>query len=96
MSSVEDGNRELHISTVSIEPEGVCVAVRDTGHGLRPESLPRLFETLLHDEARRHGHGPLDLPLDYRSPWWTAVGDQVRAAGALFSVYDPRWLSRRP
>ncbi|UPJ74198.1 ATP-binding protein [Bradyrhizobium sp. 187] len=44
MSSVEEANRELHISTVSIEPEGVCVAVRDTGHGLRPESLPRLFE----------------------------------------------------
>src|SRR6266852_3494843 len=43
MSGVEDGNRELHISTVSIEP-GVCVAVRDTGHGLRPEGLPRLFE----------------------------------------------------
>ena len=40
MSGVEDGNRELHISTVSIEPKGVCVAVRDTGHGLRPESLP--------------------------------------------------------
>jgi C4-dicarboxylate-specific signal transduction histidine kinase len=44
MSGVEDGNRELHISTVSIEPEGVCVAVRDSGHGLRPESLPCLFE----------------------------------------------------
>ena len=44
MSGVEDGNRELHVSTVSIEPEGVRVAVRDTGHGLRPESLPRLFE----------------------------------------------------
>ena len=44
MSGVEDGNRELHISTASIEPEGVCVAVRDTGPGLRPESLPRLFE----------------------------------------------------
>src|ERR1700721_366479 len=27
-----------------IEPEGVCVAVRDTGYGLCPESLPRLFE----------------------------------------------------
>jgi C4-dicarboxylate-specific signal transduction histidine kinase len=39
MGGVEDGNRELHISTVRIEPEGVCVAVRDTGHGLRPESL---------------------------------------------------------
>src|ERR1700759_4452231 len=33
MSSVEDGNRELHISTVSIAPEGVCVAVRDTSQG---------------------------------------------------------------
>ena len=30
MSGVEDGNRELHISTVSIEPKGVCVAVEDS------------------------------------------------------------------
>jgi signal transduction histidine kinase len=44
MGGVADGDRKLHISTVNIEPEGVCVAVRDTGHGLRPESLPRLFE----------------------------------------------------
>jgi GAF domain-containing protein len=33
MRDVEDGDRELQISTVSIEPEGVCVAVRDTGLG---------------------------------------------------------------
>jgi signal transduction histidine kinase len=44
MSGVEDGNRELHISTTSVEPEGGRVAVRDTGPGLRPESLPHLFE----------------------------------------------------
>jgi C4-dicarboxylate-specific signal transduction histidine kinase len=44
MSGVEDGDREIHISTMSIEPGGVSVAVRDTGVGLRPESLPRLFE----------------------------------------------------
>ena len=44
MTGVEDGKRELNISNVSTKPEGVCVAVRDTGHGLRPESLPRLFE----------------------------------------------------
>jgi signal transduction histidine kinase len=44
MSGVADGNRELHVSTVSIEPEGVRVGVRDTGPGLSPESLSRLFE----------------------------------------------------
>ena len=44
MSGVEDGNRELHISTTRMGRDGVCVAVRDTGPGLRPESLPRVFE----------------------------------------------------
>jgi signal transduction histidine kinase len=44
IAALKDDNRELHISTARIEPEGVCVAVRDTGAGLRPESLPRLFE----------------------------------------------------
>ena len=44
MSDVEDGSREIHIRTINVAPEGVCVAVRDTGLGLRPENLPRLFE----------------------------------------------------
>ena len=44
MKGVERGGRELHVSTGSMESEGVCVAVRDTGQGLLPESLPRLFE----------------------------------------------------
>jgi len=57
MSGVEDGNREVHISTVSIEPEGVCVAVRDTGHGLRPESLPRLFEPFYTTKSDGMGMG---------------------------------------
>jgi signal transduction histidine kinase len=57
MSSVADRNRELHISTVSIEPEGVCVAVRDTNHGLRPESLPRLFEPFYTTKADGMGMG---------------------------------------
>jgi signal transduction histidine kinase len=63
MSGVEDGNRELHISTLSIErtvgiePDGVCVAVRDTGHGLRPESLPRLFEPFYTTKSDGMGMG---------------------------------------
>jgi signal transduction histidine kinase len=57
MSGVEDGSRELHISTVNIEPKGVSVAVRDTGHGLRPESLPRLFEPFYTTKADGMGMG---------------------------------------
>jgi C4-dicarboxylate-specific signal transduction histidine kinase len=57
MSGVEDGNRELHISTVSSEPKGVCVAVRDTGAGLRPESLPRLFEPFYTTKSDGMGMG---------------------------------------
>jgi signal transduction histidine kinase len=57
MSGLEDGKRELHISTARIEPEGVCVAVRDTGHGLRPESLPRLFEPFYTTKPEGMGMG---------------------------------------
>src|ERR1700678_2755838 len=57
MSGVEDGTRELHISTVSVEPEGVCVAVRDTGPGLRPESLPHLFEPFCTTKSDGMGMG---------------------------------------
>ena len=57
MSGVEDGSRELHISTARIEPEGACVAVRETGPGLRPESLPRLFEPFYTTKSEGMGMG---------------------------------------
>jgi signal transduction histidine kinase len=57
MSGVEDGNRELHISTVSLEPEGVRVGVRDTGPGLSPESLSRLFEPFYTTKPEGMGMG---------------------------------------
>jgi C4-dicarboxylate-specific signal transduction histidine kinase len=43
MSDVAEGPRDLLISTDATEC-GVRVGVLDTGPGLRPESLPRLFE----------------------------------------------------
>jgi C4-dicarboxylate-specific signal transduction histidine kinase len=57
MSGVEDGNRELHVSTVSIEREGVCVAVQDTGPGLSPENLSRLFEPFYTTKPEGMGMG---------------------------------------
>jgi C4-dicarboxylate-specific signal transduction histidine kinase len=44
MSGAGGGSRELLISTGIAEPDGVLVMVRDSGPGLAPASLERLFE----------------------------------------------------
>jgi PAS domain S-box-containing protein len=44
MSEVSEGPRELLIGTSVDTPGGVIVAVRDSGPGLKPESLDRLFD----------------------------------------------------
>jgi C4-dicarboxylate-specific signal transduction histidine kinase len=45
MSEMSEGPRELLISTRETESEGVLVAVRDSGPGLAPEGVDRLFES---------------------------------------------------
>jgi signal transduction histidine kinase len=44
MSDVGDGTRELLISTCKVEPRGVLVGVRDSGRGLAPAILERVFD----------------------------------------------------
>jgi PAS domain S-box-containing protein len=44
MSGVSDGTREMLISTGMSESGGVLVAVRDSGPGLAPATVERLFE----------------------------------------------------
>jgi signal transduction histidine kinase len=44
MNGVDAGARELLIITGRVEPNGVLVAVRDTGPGLAPATLDRLFD----------------------------------------------------
>jgi PAS domain S-box-containing protein len=43
MCAVAEGQRELFITAAQAEPNGVLVAVRDSGPGLAPESLTHLF-----------------------------------------------------
>jgi signal transduction histidine kinase len=90
MRSVEDGNRELQISTVSIEPEGVCVAVRDTGHGLRPESLPRLFEPFYTTKPDGMGMGLSICRSIIEAHGGRLWATRCEPRGALFQFTVPR------
>jgi signal transduction histidine kinase len=89
MSGVEDGSRELHISTARIEPEGACVAVRDTGPGLRPESLPRLFEPFYTTKSEGMGMGLSicrSIVEAHRGRLWATT---CEPGGALFQFTIP-------
>jgi signal transduction histidine kinase len=44
MSEVGEGSRALLISTSVDTPDSVIVAIRDSGPGLKPESLDHLFD----------------------------------------------------
>jgi signal transduction histidine kinase len=44
MSDASKGSRDLQISTAEDRSNGVLVAVRDSGPGLNPESLERVFD----------------------------------------------------
>ena len=44
MSEAHGGSRELLIRTDQDRPGGVLVAVQDSGPGLKPESIDRLFD----------------------------------------------------
>jgi signal transduction histidine kinase/DNA-binding response OmpR family regulator len=57
MSSVEAGARELLISTEHIGTNGVRVAVRDTGPGIDPEHLNRIFEAFYTTKSGGVGMG---------------------------------------
>ena len=43
MSSVEEGARELSISTKQVQPDHILVAVQDSGPGIDPEHLEQVF-----------------------------------------------------
>jgi hypothetical protein len=57
MASVDSGRRELLISTERSPTNGVIVAVRDSGPGIDPENLERIFEAFYTTKSSGVGMG---------------------------------------
>src|SRR5579864_4836982 len=57
MSTVGDGVRELLITTSQAEPHGVVVTVKDSGPGLAPDSLERIFDPFYSTKSGGLGMG---------------------------------------
>ena len=98
MSGVEEGSRELLISTVEAESEGVLVAVSDSGPGLPQASLARIFEPFYTTKSSGLGMG-----LSICRSIVEAHGGRLWATpneprGAVFSMMLPigRKLVRKP
>ena len=57
MGSVGEGTRELTISTEQTKTKGVLVAVRDSGPGIDPENIERVFEAFYTTKSGGVGMG---------------------------------------
>ena len=57
MGSVQEGPRELSISTEQTQANGVLVAVRDSGPGIDPENIERVFEAFYTTKSSGVGMG---------------------------------------
>jgi C4-dicarboxylate-specific signal transduction histidine kinase len=89
MSDVTDGSRELSISTSRSGPDGVLVAVTDSGPGLPQANLERAFEAFYTTKA-----GGLGMGLSICRSIIEAHGGELRASpnqprGAVFHITLP-------
>ena len=57
MGSVQEGPRELSISTEQTQANGFLVTVRDTGPGIDPENIERVFEAFYTTKSSGVGMG---------------------------------------
>ena len=70
-------------------PQNVVVDVEDNGVGIAAGSGRSRLRSILHHQARRHGHGVVDQPIDYRKPrgkLWVAPAAE---RGAVFRFTLP-------
>ena len=88
MSGVGEGPRELQVSSGKDDSQGALVAVRDSGPGLDPKSLDRLFTAFFTTKPKGMGMG-LDISrsiIEAHGGRLWATANQLRGATFRFTL----------
>jgi len=91
MSEVEEGPRDLIISTDKQESGGVRVTVRDSGPGMAPQSGGRLFEPFYTTKADGMGMGLSICCSIVQAHGGRLWANANRPRGAVFHFTVPAW-----
>jgi C4-dicarboxylate-specific signal transduction histidine kinase len=89
MSWVEDSTRELLISTEQNQPNGVLVAVRDSGPGIEPERLERVFEPFCTTKPNGLGIGLSICQFIVKAHGGRLWADAIEPRGTVFQFTVP-------
>jgi len=94
LSSVNEGARELLISTEQSRTNGVLVAVRDSGPGVDPERIERVFEAFYTAKSSGVEMG-LSICRSIIDPYGGRLwADANKLRGAVFQFTLPRRRKR--
>ncbi len=91
MSSVGEGARQLVISTRNIDPDQVQVTVEDSGTGLDPNTMSRIFEPFYTTKSSGMGMGlsiSRSIVQDHGGRLWTTAND---GPGTSFHFTLPKY-----
>lgn len=101
---IENAIRHTAVGVVTVfsepDPHGIWIGVRDTGEGISPEHLSRIFERFYRaDSGRSREHGGTGLGLSIVRHMTEAHGGRVRASsrideGTSIAAFFPRRLRR--
>jgi hypothetical protein len=95
MSSVEAGARELSISTEQNQTGEILVAVRDSGPGIDPERLERIFEAFYTTKSSGTGMGLSICRSIINAHGGRLWADANEPRGAVFQFTLPAWKPGR-
>ena len=86
MGSVPDRARTLSIKSEIHDRDGVLITIKDTGPGIDPLNMDRIFDAFFTTNRQRNGDGILHLPFDHRSVMAAAFGQRLVAPTVPFFI----------